>query len=165
MERFYNRSRMPQRTKLALAFFAVYLFDISTPFLANYGLTLVTRSIGGSEEFSRKTSPDGVLDAVVMQDNPGASSSFIYYLYLVPKGTKVETSSGDPPIVNTSEGDALLVNWEQPHFLTVTTGDSHVKFFGNLWYSEKVSDYYVELTLLETGRHYLQENGKLRGEH
>jgi len=48
--------------------------------------------------------------------------------------------------------------------LTVSTGDSHVKFFGNLWYSKRVPDYYVELTLAESGRHYLQENGKLRGQ-
>ncbi|MGA7928026.1 MAG: hypothetical protein WCA20_18810, partial [Candidatus Sulfotelmatobacter sp.] len=68
------------------------------------------------------------------------------------------------PIVDTSEGDAITVNWEKPHFLTVSTGDSHVRLYGNLWYSKRVPDYYVELTLSTAGRHYLQENGKLRGQ-
>jgi hypothetical protein len=66
---------------------------------------------------------------------------------LVPKGAKAEGLSADPPIVDTSEGDAITVNWEKAHFLTVGTGNSHVKFFGNLWYSKRVPDYYVELTL------------------
>lgn len=70
----------------------------------------------------------------------------------------------DDPIVYTSEGDPLMVNWEKPHFLTVTTGDSHVQLFANLWYSKRVPDYYVELTLAETGKRYLRENGKLRGQ-
>ena len=155
---------MAQRTKLVVAFFAVYLFGIATPFLTHYILAVVVQSTVGEEEFSRKTSPDGVLDAVVMQYNPGAFSSYIYYLYLVPKGAKAATHSGDPAIVNTSEGDPVVINWEKPHFLSVSTGDSHVKFFGNLWYSERVPNYYVELTLAETGKHYLQDNGKLRGQ-
>lgn len=121
-------------------------------------------SIGGREVISRKTSPDGVLDAVIIQINPGAFSSYLYHLFLVPKGAQVDANWTDDPIVYTSEGDALTVNWEKPHFLTVTTGDSHVKFFGNLWYDKRVPDYYVELTLAETSKHYLQENGKLRGQ-
>lgn len=130
--------------------------------MAQYALTLVVRSAGGETEFSRKTSPDGVVDAVVVQDNPGAFSSYIYFLYIVPRGTN-PGGTGDPYVVNTSEGDALVVNWDKPHFLSVTTGNSHAKFFGNLWYSKKVPDYYVELTLTETSKHYLQESGKLRG--
>jgi len=85
-------------------------------------------------------------------------------LQIVPKGAKAEGLSADPPIVDTSEGDAITVNWEKAHFLAVSTGDSHVKFFGNLWYSKRVPDYYVELTLSTAGRHYLKENGKLRGQ-
>jgi len=101
---------------------------------------------------------------VVIQINPGAFSSYLYHLFLVPKGRKVEADWSDVPIVYTSEGDPLIVNWEKPHFLTVTTGDSHVQLFSNLWYSRRVPDYYVELTLAGTGKHYLQENGKLRGQ-
>jgi hypothetical protein len=155
---------MTRRLHLIAALLAVYLFGIATPYLARFPLALLGQSMRGEEEYSRKPSPDGVLDAVVIQDNPGAFSSYRYYLYLVPRGSKVKALSPDPPIVNTSEGDALVVNWEKPHFLTVTTGNSHVKFFGNLWYSKRVPDYYVELTLVPTGRRYLQENGKIRGQ-
>jgi hypothetical protein len=155
---------MASRPKLTAAFFAIYLFGIATPYLAQYPMAVLGHSIGGREEFLRKTSPDGVLDAVVIQINPGAFSSYFYHLFLVPKGMKVAADWSDVPIVYTSEGDPLMVNWEKPHFLTVNTGDSHVKFFGNLWYSRRVPEYYVELSLAETGRHYLQGNGKLRGQ-
>jgi hypothetical protein len=155
---------MTRRPLLILAFIAVYIFGSATPYLVRYPLVLIRPAISGVKEFSRQTSPDGELDAVVIQDNPGAFSSYLYDLYLVPKGAKAEGLSADPAIVDTSEGDAITVNWEKAHFLAGTTGDSHVKFFGNLWYSKRVPDYYVELTLSTAGRHYLQENGKLRGQ-
>jgi hypothetical protein len=155
---------MTRRPLLILAFITIYIFGIATPYLVRYPLALIRPSISGVKEFSRQTSPDGVLDAVVIQDNPGAFSSYLYDLYLVPKGAKAEGISADSPIVDTSEGDAITVNWEKPHFLTVSTGDSHVRFFGNLWYSKRTPDYYVELTLSTAGRHYLRENGKLRGQ-
>ncbi len=155
---------MRKPAKFVVVVLAAYLFGIATPYLAHYADSLAVRSMAGNEEFSRKTSPDGVLDAVVVQVNPGAFSSYLYFLYLVPKGSKASDSS-DPAIVSTSEGDALSVNWDKAHFLSVNTGNSHVKFFGNLWYSKRVPGYYVELTLAETGRHYLQENGMLRGQH
>ena len=120
---------MARRPKLIAAFFAVYLFGIATPYLVQRPIAALGRSIGGRQEFSRKTSPDGVLDAVVIQINPGAFSSYLYHLFLVPKAAQVDANWTDAPIVYTSEGDPLTVNWEKPHFLTVTTGDSHVQLF------------------------------------
>jgi hypothetical protein len=155
---------MARGPKLIAAFFAVYLFGIGTPYLMQRPMAALGHSIGGRQEFLRKTSPDGVLDAVIIQINPGAFSSFLYHLFLVPKGAKLDANWSDDPIVYTSEGDPLTVNWEKPHFLNVTTGDSHVQLFANLWYSKRVPDYYVELTLAETGKHYLQQNGRLRGQ-
>jgi hypothetical protein len=155
---------MTRRPQLVLAFIAIYIFGIATPYLARYPLALIRPLISGVTEFSRQTSPDGVLDAVVIQDNPGAFSSYLYDLYLVPKGARAEGPLADSPIMDTSEGDPITVNWEKAHFLAVSTGDSHVRFFGNLWYSKRLPDYYVELTLSTAGRHYLQENGKLRGQ-
>jgi hypothetical protein len=86
---------------------------------------------------SRKPSPDGVLDAVVIEDDPGAMSSFIYYLYLVPRGSKVSYFKSDPYIVNTSEGNELTVNCQKPHFLEVNTGNAHIKWFANLGDQER----------------------------
>jgi hypothetical protein len=42
-----------------------------------------------------------------------------------------------------------MVNWGKPRFLIVTTGNSHLHFFADPWYSNRVPDGYVELTLAE----------------
>ena len=149
--------------KLALVAIAFYILGVATPYALQFAGVVIGRRISGREEFSRQTSPDGVIDAVVMQVNPGAFSSYFYFLYLVPKGARADTILGDPGIVQTSEGDPLIVRWDNPHFLNVDTGNSHVQFFGNLWYSNRVPEYYVELSLDKTGKHYLRQDGKLRG--
>jgi hypothetical protein len=127
-----------------------------------YGLPTLWSAPG--REMSRTTSPDGFLDAVVIEDDPGAMSSFIYNLYLVPKGAKVSYSKSDPYVVNTSEGDELKTSWEKPHFLQVRPGNAHIKWFANLWYSDKFPNYYVELRLaMDPTKTYLQPDGRLRG--
>ena len=152
---------MTLRRKLIIGFVFVYLLGIGTPYLTWFAFARMGQLMAGEEEFSRQTSPDGILDAVVIRRNPGAFSSYLYELYLVPKGRK---AGEDPAIVNTSEGDAIRVDWDKAHFLGVNTGNSHIKFFGNLWYSNQAPNYYVELTLSNAGKHYLQDNGKLRGQ-
>jgi len=160
--RVYNLAIMALRIKFLATCLAIYLAGIATPYVANYSLAMLAGTSVGKAECSRKTSPDGILDAVVIQYNPGAFSSYLYSLYLVPKGTTVNTNVGDPPIVQTAEGDTLIAAWTKPHFLSINYGNSHVKFFGNLWYSKRLPNYYVELIPEENGRHYLQENGTLR---
>jgi hypothetical protein len=95
-----------------------YLVGVASPYIVPNVIGWAL--FGSGHEMSRKTSPDGVLDAVVIENDPGAMSSFIYYLYLVPKGEKV-SSHRDPYIVNTSEGEELKTNWQKPHFLVDAT--------------------------------------------
>ena len=60
---------MTRRPLRILAFIAIYILGIATPYLARYPLALSRPAISGVKEFSRETSPDGVLDAVVIQDS------------------------------------------------------------------------------------------------
>jgi len=153
---------MKPRTVILIAVLA-YGLGIATPYITWYGLHALWPAVAG-REMSRATSPDGVLDAVVIEDDPGAMSSFIYYLYLVPKGAKVSHSKSDPYVVNTSEGDELKISWTKLHFLEVRPGNAHVKWFANLWYSDKFPNYYVELRLaMDPTKTYLQPDGRLRG--
>jgi hypothetical protein len=142
-----------------------FLLGVASPYLGYWGFArFIQPALGGHDEVLRLTSPDGVLDAVVMRVNPGAFSSFLYNLYLVPKGTR-KIEGIEEPILRTVESDAPTVRWEKSHFLTIDIGDSHVPSFANLWYSTKVNDYCVELTLSgASGKHYLKDNGRLRTE-
>jgi hypothetical protein len=153
-----------QKRRVALLAVLAYVLGVVSPYVGYWGFNRFVRSVFGHDEVLRLSSPDGVLDAVVMRVNPGAFSSFLYNLYLVPKGTK-RIEGVEDPILCTSEGDAPTIRWERSHFLNVDIGNSHVTFFANLWYSNKVNDYYVELNFsTESGKHYLQDNGRLRSE-
>lgn len=161
----YDQPGMKKRTAVLLIISA-YVLGIASPYIAYWGWAAVNRRLWPGEQISRLTSPDGVLDAVVVRVDKGALGSNLYYLYIVPRGTGNVESSGEDPMMETSEGDELKVRWEKPHFLAVDIADSHVKSFVNLWYSKKVDDYFVELVLSSSnGKHYLQDSGRLRGEH
>jgi hypothetical protein len=153
-----------QKRRVALLAVLAYVLGVASPYVGYWGFNRFVHSVFGHDEVLRLSSPDGVLDAVVMRVNPGAFSSFLYNLYLVPKGTK-RIEGVEDPILCTSEGDAPTIRWERSHFLNVDIVNSHVTFFANLWYSNKVNDYYVELNFsTESGKHYLQDNGRLRSE-
>jgi len=154
-----------QRRNVVLLTVLAYILGVSSPYVSLWGFKrFVQPKFGGHDEVGRLTSPDGVIDAVVMRVNPGAFSSFLYNLYLVPKGTR-KIEGVEAPILSTSGGDAPTVRWDKSHFLTVDTDDSQIMSFGNLWYSQKVNDYYVELSLLPaSGKHYLRDDGRLHGE-
>ena len=114
----------------------------------------------GEKELSRQTSPDGVLDAVVIEGNPGAFSSFQFFHFLVKHGSSTTDPRTDPYIVATSEGDELQVVWKSSHFLSVDPGNSHVKQFANYWYSANFPNYGVELDYDQRpNRHYLAPDG------
>lgn len=150
-----------KKERAVILIIVAFCLGVSTHYLTDLALQHAIGSIA-EEELSRATSPDGRVDAVVTEANPGAFSSFVHNIYIVPKGEKAQRS-GDPAIVSTIRGDDPKVAWQSPHFLNVNVGNSHVTFFGNVWYSEKVPNYFVELTL--SASHYLQPNGELSSSH
>ena len=149
-----------RRSAAIVAIIFAYLLGVASPYIADMAIGWALT--GAGHEMSRQTSPDGLLDAVVIEDDPGAWSSFIYYLYLVPKGQKVSYVHSDPAIAKSSEGDELTTNWNKSHLLGVNAGNAHIKWFANLWYSTKFPDYYVELKLTTGNENYLRPDGRLR---
>lgn len=118
----------------------------------------------GIEEMFRTTSPDGVVDAIVIRINPGAMSSYIYQIHIVPRGGNwKETSPG--PIFQANRMRDEKVSWRENHFLEIYYRKAHITFFANVWYSSYVqnSEYYVELRLKPTSEHpaYLAPEGSL----
>jgi hypothetical protein len=79
---------MSKKKALLLIVFA-FLLGVASPYACYWAVyRFVQPALAGHEEVVRLTSPDGVLDAVVMRVNPGAFSSLLYNLYLVPKERK-----------------------------------------------------------------------------
>ncbi len=83
-------------------------------------------------EQSRVTSPDGLLDAVlVREDGGGAPGGWEWYVYIVSKGSAVSTGPG--AIFNAGTLEGCVLTWSSPHLLGVGYGIAHINQFSNLW--------------------------------
>ena len=87
------------------------------------------------EEINRITSPDGVVDAVWVRGSGGATTGFIYSLYLVPKGLKFNRD--DPAFKRDSfsveySADLNFV-WREPKLLEIRFRQARIVHFSNYW--------------------------------
>jgi hypothetical protein len=144
---------------------AVYLMGLFTPVIVRGALNplgLLFSLHADRREITRLTSPDHVLDAVVVEINPGAFSSYLYEVHLVPKGGKTKTDP-DYAIFRAIRADGLQVTWKRTHLLEITYNKAHIYHFRNLWYSKDVeSGHYlaeVRLVPLSPEFSYLKSDG------
>jgi len=115
-------------------------------------------------EISRATSPDGAVDAVMVEDHCGVPCSYSYTVFVVPKGNPAPTDfrhqlfSADDML-----GERIV--WKQPHLLEISYTRARIYAFRNISYPfgeygtrDKSWDYKVELTLAPSGAFsYLQQ--------
>src|ERR1051325_2267366 len=75
----------------------------------------------GYEEVGRFTSPDGVVDAVWVRGSGGATTGFVYDLYLVPEGLKFDkdATSFQRPVFSGDHFDDIQIVWREPKLLEV----------------------------------------------
>ncbi|GEM_PF-3005362 len=109
----------------------------------------------GREEVSRVTSPDGLVDAVLVRVNAGAMSSDVYQLYIVPRGVKPREDIRYANFVATGLREERLT-WVKPYLLEIGYDRAHILYFANLWHDETVWDkqYYAELRLAPKSSSY-----------
>jgi hypothetical protein len=86
------------------------------------------------EEIERITSPDSLVDAVLIGRNGGATTSYSYTLYLVP--------SGKEPIKNrevfrANHTTGLSIHWINPTNLEIAFDESQIFHFTNFWSSNE----------------------------
>ncbi len=98
------------------------------------------------EEVYRVTSPDGIVDAVMIRKNAGATVPFVYEVHVVPKGEK--TKEDLEKFVADHVTD-LEIGWQKPQLLRISYGQARIFTFSNFWQSAEVQDfkYVVELRL------------------
>jgi hypothetical protein len=118
------------------------LIIIATAVFIIFGCNPVSR-----EELKRTTSPDSIVDAVLVQANGGATTSFIYELYVVKKGAKITEGSA---LLRADHVDGLLIGWSQSKLLDIKYAEARIHHFTNFWHSKDVNNfkYVVELRLI-----------------
>jgi hypothetical protein len=130
-----------------------------------------TRTFWGSEE-SRVTSPNGQLDAVMIRDDGGgAAGGWEWYVYIVPKGSRVDESKAHAIFnAGTLTGGKLV--WGQEHRLEIRYDIAYINQFRNLWGSYEIdragnaggNEYLVEIRLTPSSQDFslLTANGKFK---
>jgi hypothetical protein len=108
----------------------------------------------GLEEIARVTSPDGVLDAVVIRDNCGVPCPYGYSVFLVPKGERAPEDLQRAIFRADSMVDEKLA-WNPGHILEIAYSKAEIYAFRNMAYplgdfgrKEKNWEYRVEVRLV-----------------
>jgi hypothetical protein len=98
------------------------------------------------EEIDRISSPDFLVDAVLIQANAGATTSFIFEVYLVPKGNDV------PPenyvLFRGDKMKGLTIRWTQAKLLEIQYEQGQIFHFSNFWISRNVQNFKYRVEIL-----------------
>lgn len=70
------------------------------------------------EEMQRITSPDGKIDLVVMRENYGATTSFVYLVYLVDKNEKISKRDKGYRFV-AEKAHEMYLEWNDNYNVTI----------------------------------------------
>ncbi len=98
-------------------------------------------------EVFRLQSPDGRVDAVLLETDGGATTSLGYYLYLVPNGKKVTHSDYAVFIA-----DRLIdrrIYWQQQKLLHIEYSDARIINFKNYWYCRELDNFKYKVKIKE----------------
>ncbi|SRR6266567_1409658 len=119
-------------------------------------LSLASCAIVGDcsyEELARVMSPDGVVDAVWIQGNCGATTDYSLHLFVVPAKTPFSGATGLFDLkfsqLNADHVSGLRVEWPEPQLLSIAYSEARIFHFSNVWSAREVHDfrYVVELRL------------------
>jgi len=101
------------------------------------------------EEIERVSSPDiaphMIVDAVITQSDAGATTSFVYHVFLVPKGHVPEK---EDEVFTADKVRDLRVTWREPRFLEIRYERARIFYFRNFWTRKKMLSYVVEIRLV-----------------
>jgi hypothetical protein len=90
------------------------------------------------EEKNRILSPDQMVEALIVEGNGGATTSFVYWVYIVPKGLKFEKDAAAfKPEGAVFSGDHLAdfkVTWKEPNQLEIGYKQARIYRFSNYWH-------------------------------
>jgi hypothetical protein len=98
------------------------------------------------EELQRVTSPDKVVDAVLVELSANAVTSTKYAVYIVARGSQPENGA---EILMADHVKGLHLSWAQSQLLRIKYDESRIYYFTNFWQAEAVKNfnYVVEAQL------------------
>lgn len=100
------------------------------------------------KEIKRITSPDFMIDALLVQTNAGATTSFGYEVYFVPRGKQLAEEN---PLFRGDKMKELKLRWVQSKLFEIQYKQGRIFLFRNFWHSKQVQnfEYRVEIRLVQ----------------
>ena len=132
--------------------FLVYTFLFFSFY--SFGCNAIPLFETSSTEHYRVKSPDGEVDAVLMKSDGGATTSFSYSLFLLPKGTSRKKLSLDYSQLIADRAESLKITWIENKILQIDCKSARIFRFSNFWQSKEIQDYryIVEIRISPTCR-------------
>lgn len=105
-------------------------------------------------EMDRLTSPDGKVDCVLVQRNCGATTSYVYNIFLVSKGKSIGKAD---PVFRADHVKDLTMQWQATKRLELRYKEARIFHFSNFWQSRDVDNfaYVVEINEVSLSPHAL----------
>lgn len=128
-KRSIGRKVLKWAQRIALAIVVVQLIALGG-FLSLRALLSYAIGTPSNEELTRITSPDGLVDAVLVERNVHATVGFIYLVYVVPKGEPFPEP--DWAIFNAMRAEDLTIEWMEHRHLGISYRKAEIYDFTNI---------------------------------
>ncbi len=132
----------------------ILTFLLLTFCLSGCGFSPFPLFMSESIETKRITSPDGLVDAILLKTNAGATTSYGYDLFIVIKGAAGEKLSLDYSKFSADKINDIRITWLENKVLQIDCKSARIFRFSNFWQSKDVQDYryIVEIRISPTCR-------------
>jgi hypothetical protein len=134
----------------------IHIFLLFSFSLSGCGITPIPLFTTEISEYTRITSPDGLVDAIVMYRDSGVATSGSYLLYILTRGGVVEEESekSNKPVFVGEKVEQLKFSWIKDKDLQIDCKKARIWKFSNFWFSKDVQDYnyIVEIRIAPTCR-------------
>lgn len=98
------------------------------------------------KEVIRRSSPDELVDHVVIEKDCGATTSITILIFIVPKGQSTEEGN---PVFRADHVDGLKVDWSAAKETTITYKSARIFTFTNFWHSREIKNWNYIVTIKE----------------
>jgi len=95
----------------------------------------------------RIESPGGKVEAVLIQSNGGATTSYGYSIFIVPKGGSIDKKAN--PVFLSDKTRGLRFNWSGPKKLEIYYAEARIFRFKNFWQHREVDNFKYEVKITE----------------
>lgn len=97
-------------------------------------------------EVVRYTSPDKIVDTVIIQKNCGATTSVNDLVFIVPHGKSVEEYS---PVFIADHVEELEVEWVDKKLLEIRYREARIFNYTNFWHSKNIDNFKYQVKINE----------------